>query len=155
MSLTLSNKLNNLFRYLLYKRARFLVRSRRLINKKLTSDAGVCTETQQLAISVIKRAINFNNSELLIAPLSGTRYVHVNDIFIRIEFRDVTIIDGVYSYHVTIPDYYADKLYRKFNLKLETRRKLWESSILTKTNRNLSSILKDFEKISTTNIVLK
>ena len=155
MSLTSSNKLNNLFRYLLYKRARFLVRSRRLINKKLTSDAGVCTETQQLAIAVIKRAINFNNSELLIAPLSGTRYVHVNDIFIRIEFRDVTIIDGIYSYHVTIPDYYADKIYRKFNLKLETRRKLWETSILTKTNRSLSSILKDFEKISTTNIVLK
>ena len=142
---------NKLSRSLLYKRARFLVRFRRLINKRLAADAGECSETQQLAIAVTKRAINFNKSELLIAPLSGTRYIHMKDIFIRIEFREITIINGVYSYHVTIPDYHADKLYRKFNLKLETRRKLWETSILTKTNRSLASILKDFEKISTTN----
>lgn len=142
---------NKLFRSILYKRARFLVRFRRLINKRLATDAGECSETQQLAIAVIKRAINFNKSELLIAPLSGTRYIHMKDIFIRIEFRDITIINGVYSYHVTIPDYHADKLYRKFNLKLETRRKLWETSILTKTNRSLASILKDFEKINNNN----
>ncbi len=136
----------NMFRYFLYKRARFLVRFRRLINKRLATDAGECSETQQLAIAVVKRAINLNKSELLIAPLSGTRYIHMKDIFIRMEFRDITIINGVYSYHVTIPDYHADKLCRKFNLKLETRRKLWENSILTKTNRSLTNILKEFEK---------
>lgn len=139
---------NKLSRLLHYKRARLLVRFRRLVNKRLAADAGECSETQQLAISVVKKSINFNRSELLIAPLSGTRYIHMKDIFIRIEFRDITIINGVYSYHVTIPEYHANKLYRKFNLKLETRRKLWETSILTKTNRSLANILKDFEKIN-------
>jgi hypothetical protein len=38
-------------------------------------------ETQELAISIVKKAIISKGVELLIAPVSGTRYIHFNEVF--------------------------------------------------------------------------
>jgi hypothetical protein len=80
---------------------------------------------------------------MLIAPISGTRYIHYNDIFIKIDHRLITIINGTYTYHINISDNDTDLLLERFNFRLENVRKRWEETITTKTTRSLNSILED------------
>lgn len=100
-------------------------------------------ESQKLAVAIINKAIAHSNAILLTAPISETRYIHFNDIFIRIEYDNVTIINGVYSYHIVINYKDAEYLINKFNLKLEQTRKQWEREIVTKTHRSLNNILEE------------
>ena len=101
---------------------KFRVRFRSFIRKSqstFTPERSL-SETQQLAISVIKKAIIHPDAELLTAPISGTKYIHFNDVFIRIEKNYVNIINGSYSYHVDMFDDSLDSINRKFNAKLES-----------------------------------
>lgn len=99
------------------------------------------TESQDLAVKVITKAISHPRSVLLMAPISGTRYIHFDDVFIRMEFNQLTIINGVYSYQITIHPKDADSLVTKFNLKLEQTRKQWEREIVGKTKQSLTTLL--------------
>ena len=101
------------------------------------------TETQVLAVSVIQKAIIHPDAELLIAPISGTKYIHFNEVFIRIETHFVLIINGSYSYHIDLDDRTIGNIIHKFNSKLEFTRKNWEFTITNKTNRSLNTIIKD------------
>jgi hypothetical protein len=55
------------------------------------------TEIQELALTIVKKAIIAKGSELLVAPVSGTRYIHFNEIFIKIDPKLITIINGSYT----------------------------------------------------------
>lgn len=124
---------------------KFRVRFRNFIRKSqsaFTPERSL-SETQQLAISVIKKAIIHPDAELLTAPISGTKYIHFNDVFIRIEKNYVNIINGSYSYHVDMFDDSLDSINRKFNAKLESTYKRWERTITAKTNKSLNTILQD------------
>ncbi len=124
---------------------RFRVRFRSFLRKSQNAftPAKELSETQQLAIAVIKKAIIHPSAELLTAPISGTKYIHFNDVFIRIEKDFVNIINGSYSYHVHMQDEALSAINRKFNAKLETTYKRWERAITTKTNKSLNTILQD------------
>lgn len=99
--------------------------------------------TQELAISIVKKAIWNPDATMLIAPISGTRYIHYDDIFIKIDHRLITIINGTYTYHINISDHDTDFLLERFNFRLENVRKRWEETITAKTTRSLNSILED------------
>ena len=109
------------------------------------------SETQLLAVAVIKRAIIHPDAELLMAPLSGTKYIHFNDVFIVIEEHFAKIINGAYSYHVDLDDRTITNIVHKFNTKLESTRKTWEFDITTKTNRSLTTILGELSNKKTFN----
>lgn len=101
------------------------------------------TITQELAIAIVKKAIWNPGATMLIAPISGTRYIHYDDIFIKIDHRLITIINGTYTYHINISDKDTDFLLDRFNFRLENVRKRWEETITAKTTRSLNSILED------------
>jgi hypothetical protein len=105
------------------------------------------TENQELAISIVKKAIAHPDVELLMAPITGTRYIRYNEIFISIETCLVTIINGTYSYHVSIPEKETYQLIDKFNFRLEYLRKNWEATIRNKTKRSLTTILAELHRI--------
>ena len=128
---------------------RFRVHLRRAIRKSqnaLSSEKKL-SETQELAIAVIKRAISHPDAKLLTAPISGTKYIHFNDIFIRIEKCYVNIINGSYSYHVDMFDETLNSINHKFNAKLELTYKRWERTMTTKTNKSLTTILQELNNI--------
>lgn len=104
------------------------------------------SETQLLAVAVIKRAIIHPEAELLMAPVSGTRYIHFNEVFIVLDVHFAKIINGAYSYHVDLDDRTLSNIVHKFNTKLESTRKIWEFDITTKTNRSLTTILTELKK---------
>jgi hypothetical protein len=114
-------------------------RWRRSIEKKFTPWPKN-SEVQELAIGIVRRAINYDNSNLLIAPISGDRYIHYNDIFIKLEHQRVTIINGTYTYDIIITSNDSERLQTMFNARLERTRKDWEEAIRSKTERSLKNI---------------
>lgn len=131
-----------------YRKKRMIVRFRKL-KKDISSifqDSYERTEIQRMAISVARKAILNPKSNLMIAPISGTRYIQYEDIFIKIDLRLIMIINGSYTYHVTISDSDTEWILVKFNNRLETIRKQWENSITNKTTKSLSNILDNLTK---------
>lgn len=124
---------------------RFRVRNRKFWRR--TSDrmmpSSPLNETQELAMSIVKKAIIFKGAELLIAPVSGTRYIHFNEVFIKIDHKLITIVNGTYTYHVEISEKATADLLDRFNFKLENVQKSYEHTILTKTKRSLITILEE------------
>jgi len=107
------------------------------------------TEIQELTMKIVKKAIITKGVELLVAPVSGTRYIHFNEIFIKIDHKLVTIINGSYTYHIEISEKSMSELLNRFNFKLETVQKAYEHTILTKTKRSLYTILEDLTNNNT------
>jgi hypothetical protein len=104
------------------------------------------TETQKLAISIVQKAIASKNSVLFASPISSTRYIHSGDIFIKITYKLITVINGTYTYHVDISEKSTMHLIDKFNFKLESIQRSYEQVILSKTTKSLNSILEDLTK---------
>lgn len=99
------------------------------------------SETKDLAITIVRRAIANPTSTMLIAPISGTRYIHFDEIFIKLNENLITIVNGTYTYQISISDKETEALLDKFNFRLEFIRKQWENSIMTKTKKSLGNIL--------------
>jgi hypothetical protein len=105
------------------------------------------TDSQKAGIKIFERSLTVKDAELLLAPLSDTIYIEVDDIFIILEGRQLKIINGKYQYDIHLPDRENSKLYSAFKKTLEKRRKQMEFKIITKTNRSLNNILEDIAEI--------
>lgn len=101
------------------------------------------TETQELALKIFEKSIVKSESELLMAPLSLTYYVHTKDIFIILDRAELRIINGRYEYHITINDKIFERLSDKFKRVMENKRKKMEQEMVSKTKRSLENILQD------------
>lgn len=131
-----------------YQKARRAVKYRKFkkVLSSMFQDPYDRTEVQQVALSVARKAIFNKNSTLMVAPISGTRYIQFKDIFIKIDSRMLMIINGTYTYHVNLSDRDTEWILNKFNGRLELTRKQWENSITNKTTKSLSSILNSFNQ---------
>lgn len=123
---------------MIYLRTR--LKFRKMIQKKIELE-----ENQKIASNIIIRAISRPNAKLLIAPISGTKYIHVDDIFIKMDYDGVSIINGRYSYDLTLPNSEMALLIRRFNIRLEKTREDWDAIIHSKTNHSLATIFEDMK----------
>ena len=105
------------------------------------------TDSQRAGIKIFERSLTVKDAELLLAPLSDTIYIEVDDIFIILEGKQLKIINGKYQYDIHLPERDTAKLYTSFKKALEKRRKQMEFKIITKTNRSLNNILEDIAEI--------
>ena len=132
---------------------RMIVRWRRFTSwlhsglEKRFSQQEDLTDSQKAGIKIFERSLTVKDAELLLAPLSDTIYIEVDDIFIILEGRQLKIINGKYQYDIHLPDRENSKLYSAFKKTLEKRRKQMEFKIITKTNRSLNNILEDIAEI--------
>lgn len=101
------------------------------------------SETQMLSMKIFEKAIFSPDAELLIAPISYTLYVQLNDLFIILEGRDLRIINGKYQYYVVLNEKSAQELDRKFRRSLETRIKKVEAQVTTNVKKSLQNILEE------------
>lgn len=136
---------NKSFKQRLVSFVNFFSQIRETFNTQETQSSDVI-ESQKLFITIINKALSNPRCKLLIAPISNTRYIHFDDIFIRMDYNNITIINGVYSYNIMISQYDAEQLITKFNVKLEQTRKQWEREIVSKTHRSLNNILEDLNQ---------
>ena len=101
------------------------------------------TDSQKMGIKIFERALTVKDAELLLAPLSDTIYIEVDDIFIILDGSQLKIINGKYQYDIYVGPKESSRLYSSFKKVLEKRRKQMEFKIITKTNRSLNNILED------------
>ena len=123
---------------MIYLRAR--LKFRKMVQKKTELE-----ENQKIASNIIIRAISRPNAKLLIAPISGTKYIHVDDIFIKMDYDGVSIINGRYSYDLSLPNAEMALLIRRFNIRLEKTREDWDAIIHSKTYHSLATIFEDMK----------
>jgi hypothetical protein len=128
---------------------RMLIRWRRFTGwfhtrlEKKFSPQDELTDSQKMGIKIFERALTVKDAELLLAPLSDTIYIEVDDIFIILDGSQLKIINGKYQYDIYVGPKESSRLYSSFKKVLEKRRKQMEFKIITKTNRSLNNILED------------
>jgi hypothetical protein len=115
------------------------------INKRFERK-DVANETQTKTVTILKKVTLSPDSELMIAPISGTYYIKWRDIFVKFAGDKVHIINGKYSYEVWLTLSQSDDLLSFFKHRLESKRKMMEKEIMEKTNRSLDDILNEIEK---------
>ena len=108
----------------------------------------IISDEERYAISIAKKLVSIPTTKLLIAPISGKRFLHNEDktIFIVCESRNLTIINHTHSYTIFIE---SDELYesftKEFNEEMEKRRIELEEEIKNNIKYSLKNIL---DKIS-------
>ncbi len=128
---------------------RMLIRWRRFtgwfhtrLEKKFSPQEDL-TDSQKMGIKIFERALTVKDAELLLAPLSDTIYIEIDDIFIILDGSQLKIINGKYQYDIHVGPKESSRLYTSFKKVLEKRRKQMEFKIITKTNRSLNNIFED------------
>jgi hypothetical protein len=102
-------------------------------------------EVQKLTFLTIRKLINQSESTLLIAPLSNSCYVEVDNFFVKFDFTKATITNSKYSYYVDYDYENGKKLVDFFNKKVEVRRQALEQKYHIKTVENLNSIIESIQ----------
>lgn len=125
---------------LFIKWTKFTKRTTYYLDAKVNSEY-LPTQAQTLAIKIFEKALANQDSELLMAPISHTFYIELEDIFIILEGREMLIINGRYQYNILVKERDANILESKFKRVLEVRRKRMEKKVMSKTARSLNDIL--------------
>lgn len=91
---------------------------------------------------ICKTLINKEDTELLMSPISKKRYIHSNDkqVFIIIEYRQITIVNHNYSYTIDMTIKSFDRLSHMFDNEVERRRQLMEEEIRSNVKHSLTNI---------------
>jgi hypothetical protein len=107
--------------------------------------SGTINSTESKAYLICHRLIVDPNSTLMMAPLSGKKYVKQSDgkLFIMIWDWGLTIINHKYSYDITLPNRLLFKLVKTFDNSLEDRRLMMEKEILGNVHNSLDKIRKE------------
>ena len=124
------------------------IRSKDEILQKLDPKP-VLNEKQKSMIEVLKAMVSAEDAELLIAPISGTRYVKLGEIYLKIDstpyegtFMD--LINGRFTHHVGFSErIIQEDVLGIFDAETEKRRKIMEKSIWDKTTRSLESVIEE------------
>lgn len=95
-------------------------------------------ETLAICRSLIKR----QDSELLISPLSGKRFIKnsSSQIYFIIQDGMVDIINHTYSYNVKITLKAYQRLVKAFDMEVESRRQEMENEIRSNVKHSLKTI---------------
>jgi hypothetical protein len=117
----------------------------------------VLNEKQKAIIRIVESMVAAPDAELLIAPISGTRYVKLKEIYIKIDssLEDGTyieLINGRFTHHVGFPEkIITHEILKIFDTATEKRRKNMEKTIWDKTTQSLDMVLKEIEQITVEN----
>jgi hypothetical protein len=106
-------------------------------------------DPQQTSILLIcKKIISNKDSTLLIAPISGKRYIKYEkgNLFIILSKEQIEIINHVYSYIIPMNSIILHKIEKIFDNRLEEIRLDMEMEIKNNIQKSLSQLLRDLSK---------
>ena len=142
-------------RFIIFIKAKiysWIIKSKDEIFEKLDPKP-ILNEKQKAMIEVVKSIVSAQEAELLIATISGTRYVKLEEIYLKIDSNSeegsfIELINGRFIHHVQFPGRTIDgDILKIFDEETEKRRKIMEKSIWDKTSRSMESVLKEIEEI--------
>jgi hypothetical protein len=99
-------------------------------------------------LGICRKMLEHKDTILLIAPISGKRYMKNEKYGIYVIFhgRRIEVINHVYNYTVPMDDKTWDLLIEDFNYELEERRVEFEGEISKNIKYSLKNILKSMDK---------
>lgn len=105
------------------------------------------TTGERESIAIVSRLSKDLDSELLTCPNSGKYYVKCNkrQMLIVIGFKEINIINHVYSYTVHLSDKAESNIRNIFLDEVEKRRDLMENEFKSSVQHSLKSIYKSLE----------
>lgn len=125
---------------------RTLVWLRKRLRSTTLDATNYLTDTQSLAVAIVKKSIANTESELLIAPISDALYINHKDVYIKIEYRTISIVNGKYSYYVEISETDSKILTHKFYAKMEAKAAKMEAAMNSNTEKSLKQIYENLGK---------
>ena len=137
-----------------YKIAKATVKWRRKIHPPV-----IPSYKEERILYIVKTLIKDEKSTMLIAPISGKKYIKSDSrgIFVIIDDVNITISSNVkmYYYNIKVHEQISKILTRNFNNVLEIRRNSMEKETIAGVTTNLDYIaqhINDFEKTEKQNI---
>ena len=126
-------------------------KQRTYIKYKSTFDPSWRTDSdaqQTSAYLICKRLIEKEGTILLMAPLSGKRYIKQDDgnLFIIIGHDSIQIINHVYSYTIPMSGHTLIKTFDAFDNKLEVERTKLEFDVKSNIQKSLNQIKDELTK---------
>ena len=107
------------------------------------------SDSQVITLKILKQMMVAPETEMMVAPISGTCYLEWKDVFAKLHEHQVQIINGKYFYDITLTAIQYAEITKFFNRRLENRRKVMVKEIMAKTTRSLLSILTEIEDSKT------
>ena len=102
-------------------------------------------QVQTTAVSIAKKMICNQESELIHAPISGTFFVEHSHYYIRFTDNAISITNGKFSYYVWLPANKSDELKSLFNRISEAKSRKLEKRYEETTLNNLTEIFNTLE----------
>jgi hypothetical protein len=105
-------------------------------------------EHEAEALQICKKLIKSEDSILLMAPISGKRFVKNEKIgiYIIIEGHIVKVINHIYSYNVYLGEKAWKKLINFYDDEIEQRRMKFEAEITSNIKHSLKNILIEIDE---------
>jgi hypothetical protein len=105
-------------------------------------------EHEAEALQICKKLIKSEDSILLMAPISGKRFVknEKRGIYIIIEGHNVKVINHIYSYNVYLGEKSWNKLISFYDDEIEQRRMRFEAEITSNIKHSLKNILIEIDE---------
>lgn len=102
------------------------------------------TSTQLEASIIFRKLILNSDTDMLISPISGRYYLkNANkDILIVMSASNISIINHIFGYDVSIPSHLHDKLKEIFEEEVENRRCNMEEEYRKNVRHSLKQVLK-------------
>lgn len=128
------------------KHRTFLLFSGRSI-KKLEDDIATYEKT---CFKICLKLISHRDSEFMIAPMSGKRYIRNNELsmFITMDFGRVEITNHVFNYNVKLLNRDWERLVYVFDTETEKRRLEMEKEVSSNIKNSLEHVLDRLVKIT-------
>lgn len=102
------------------------------------------TSTQLEASIIFRKLILNSDTDMLISPISGRYYLkNANkDILIVMSASNISIINHIFGYDVSIPSHLHDKLKEIFEEEVENRRRDMEEEYRKNVRHSLKQVIK-------------
>lgn len=99
--------------------------------------------SEREAASVFKKMIKLSNSELLISPVLGKHYVKndENHILIIMDQNELTVINHVFGYNISLSPKTYKTLYNAFVGEVEIRRNEMEANFRNNVKHSLKTLI--------------
>jgi hypothetical protein len=125
---------------------RLYVKYRNLNQRNSSLEEVEISRTQKICMSITRSMITHPDSEFLIAPVSGKRYIKNDtlDLFVVIQNHKLSITNHVYHYDVVVSDRNWERLIKMYDGKVEIIRQEFEDQIMSQIVHSLDQIKSKF-----------
>jgi hypothetical protein len=106
------------------------------------------TDTEKKAIDIALALINNSDSELSVAPITKRAYIQNGEMFIIIDYKRLTIINGIYHYDINLTEKQEQYIMSRFNKKIDRKLLKIENHIKSKVNKSLDMIYEHVHKLA-------